>query len=256
VALMMDRQKIIQTMKKMVWYHKIELAPGIVTPGNDWEAMWAPMRAFLEAADLRGKRVLEVGCWDGYWSFEAERLGAAEVWATDDVSQRRNLGDTVRFAIECRGSKVKYRDDVSAYDADKRFDEKFDVVICYGVLYHLRYPVFGLAALRNALKTGGVLLLESAVLFDTPEPIMRWGYESIHPTDPSTWNAPSIPCLKLLLETSYMDVEACEVYSRHDAERRVGRGLARARAVVRSDDDVHVVPDHFLRQHNPGLRER
>jgi tRNA (mo5U34)-methyltransferase len=252
----MDREKMIETMNRMHWYHRIELAPGIVTPGNDWEFLWAPMRDFLKATDLRGKRVLEVGCWDGYWSLEAERLGAAEVWATDDTSQRRTWGDTASFAIDCLGSKVRYRNDVSAYEVDQRFEEKFDAIICYGVLYHLRYPVLGLASLRKALKPGGVLLLESTVLLDTEEPIMRWGHAAIHPGDRSTWNAPSIPCLKLLLESSYMDVESCEAYIRQDESLKIGRGRARARARPPTPDDVHPVPDHFLSQYNPTATYR
>src|SRR5207247_3660998 len=95
----LDRARIVETMNSMVWYHRIELAPGIVTPGADWEALWAPMRERHRAVDFRGKRVLEIGCWDGYWSFEAEKLGAAEVWATDDMSQRKTVPRSVPFAL-------------------------------------------------------------------------------------------------------------------------------------------------------------
>ena len=37
----LDRARIVETMNSMVWYHRIELAPGIVTPGADWEALLA-----------------------------------------------------------------------------------------------------------------------------------------------------------------------------------------------------------------------
>lgn len=242
----MDAARIVDVMNSMVWYHKIELAPGIVTPGNDWEAMWDPMRSYHRAFDFQGKTVLEVGCWDGYWSFEAERLGAAEVWATDDLSQRLTRHPTVEFAIECLGSKVRHRGDVSVYEVDRAFRERFDVVIFYGVLYHLRYPTLALAKLRRVLRPGGTLLVETAVVLDTEEPIMKWGCEGIYPQDRSTWNAPSTSCLRLLLESGRFEVDLCEAYCRQDERLKIGRGYARARAVERADDRWHVVADRFL----------
>ena len=52
---------------KPYWYHKIELPDGVTTPG------WAPLAAQMYniPADLTGKRVLDIGAWDGYWTFEA-----------------------------------------------------------------------------------------------------------------------------------------------------------------------------------------
>src|SRR5262245_32354123 len=64
------------------WYHRIELPGGVVTPG------WAPLcpPAYRIPEDLTGARVLDVGAWDGYWTFEALKRGAKEVVAIDDFS--------------------------------------------------------------------------------------------------------------------------------------------------------------------------
>ncbi|MBT7362842.1 MAG: hypothetical protein HN813_12755, partial [Rhodospirillaceae bacterium] len=64
------------------WYHRIELTDGVVTPG------WAPIDAasYRIPDDLTGKRVLDIGAWDGYWSFEALKRGAEQVIAIDDFS--------------------------------------------------------------------------------------------------------------------------------------------------------------------------
>lgn len=64
------------------FYHKIELRQEITTPG------WAPLDASMYRIpdDLTGKRVLDVGAWDGYWTFEALKRGAAHVTAIDDFS--------------------------------------------------------------------------------------------------------------------------------------------------------------------------
>src|SRR5690606_15233706 len=63
------------------WYHKIELPHGITTPG------WAPLdqSVYRIPDDLTGKTVLDVGAWDGYWTFEAIKRGAGVV-AIEDFS--------------------------------------------------------------------------------------------------------------------------------------------------------------------------
>src|ERR1700719_4896601 len=85
---MMDRELI----KRLVdehgrWFHEIELAPGIVTPGEDSNRLKLPILDELglpkNASDLR---VLDIGCSDGFFSFEMERRGAA-VTAGDFVPE-------------------------------------------------------------------------------------------------------------------------------------------------------------------------
>src|SRR5436853_2151050 len=63
-----------------LWYHTIEVAPGVVTPG------WFDLRPIVDRMpwpDVRGKRCLDIGTYDGFLAFELERRGAAEVIATD-----------------------------------------------------------------------------------------------------------------------------------------------------------------------------
>ena len=68
------------------WYHTIELAPGVVTPGYfDHRAIAAE----IPFPSLTGKRCLDVGTYDGFWAFEMERRGAAEVVAADVIDPSR-----------------------------------------------------------------------------------------------------------------------------------------------------------------------
>src|SRR3954451_23725329 len=63
-----------------LWYHTMELAPGVVTPG------WFDLRGVVDSLpwpDVRGKRCLDVDPYDGFFSFELERRGAAEGLAVD-----------------------------------------------------------------------------------------------------------------------------------------------------------------------------
>jgi len=63
-----------------MWYHSIEVAPGLVTPGL---FDLRPIVERLPWPDVRGKRCLDVGTYDGFLAFELERRSAAEVLATD-----------------------------------------------------------------------------------------------------------------------------------------------------------------------------
>src|SRR6478736_10571084 len=94
------------------WYHKIPLPGGIVTPG------WAPLNvaSYRVPDDLSGKRILDVGAWDGFWTFEALRRGAKQVVAMDDFSDLcGNLPESARSAWHnfdlCR--------DALGYDEDR-----------------------------------------------------------------------------------------------------------------------------------------
>jgi tRNA (mo5U34)-methyltransferase len=149
------------------WWHTIELAPGVVTPGG-WELR--PTAAELPWPDVRGKRCLDVGTADGFWAFELERRGAAEVVATDLPSAfQQKARARFELARELRGSRVVY-EERDVYD----LDGEYDVVFMGFVLQMVRDPLGALEAIRGVCR-GHLLLLDtiSLPLSLLPSPLAR-----------------------------------------------------------------------------------
>ncbi len=95
------------------------------------------LTAFDLPADLSGKRVLDIGPWDGFFAFEMERRGA-EVMAIDYVDL-----DTFRALHRYLGSKIRY-ERLDIYELTPERVGTFDIVLCLGVLYHLKHPLLAL----------------------------------------------------------------------------------------------------------------
>jgi tRNA (mo5U34)-methyltransferase len=135
------------------WWHEIELAPGIVTPGDDSNRMKLPiLDAIGLPPSMGGMRALDIGCSDGYFSFEMERRGASVV-AVDFVPDTYTGFATAR---EILGSGVEYRMD-NVYNLSPEKYGRFDVVLFMGVLYHLRKPLAALDAIRSVMNEGALL---------------------------------------------------------------------------------------------------
>src|SRR5262245_13949026 len=77
----------IETLKVRIaarpWFHRINLGNGVITPGIDDSP--AKLAGIRMPASLAGKSVLDIGTYDGFFAFEAERRGAARVLATDHM---------------------------------------------------------------------------------------------------------------------------------------------------------------------------
>jgi 2-polyprenyl-3-methyl-5-hydroxy-6-metoxy-1,4-benzoquinol methylase len=115
----------------------------------------------IRSIDFSGKRVLDIGCRDGLYSFEAETRGAAVVVGIDNDLSR----GAVELAIPARGSKVEMRE-MNLLDLTPDTFGLFDVVLFPGVLYHLRYPFEAMRAIRDVLVEGGRVVVETAVFAD------------------------------------------------------------------------------------------
>ena len=139
------------------WYHRIEVAPGVVTPGTHDSPAALSLLPLPES--MSGMRVLDIGARDGFFSFEMERRGA-EVTALDYVPP-----ELTGFAVASQllGSSVEYRVE-NVYDLDPRRHGRFDLVLFLGVLYHLRNPLLALDRIWDIC--GGDLVLESHVIDD------------------------------------------------------------------------------------------
>jgi tRNA (mo5U34)-methyltransferase len=237
-----SRHNLAEAVKKLDWVHRIDLGHGVVTPGT-WGEKTPEISRALDDAGVRGKKVLDIGCWDGLWSFEAEKRGAAEVYATDLVTQRRYSGQpTFRLAHKALGSRARYFPDVSVHDVGRLGVRDFDLVIYAGVYYHLRDPLRSFAMLRRVMKEGGTLLVEGAVL-DQPGCFAKFYYEQPYLTDLSNWWVPTVACLEQWVESSFFEVVAR--YGLWDAgggnlrTAMVARAIRRADArYIRPDDDL------------------
>jgi tRNA (mo5U34)-methyltransferase len=159
------------------WYHTLELAPGVVTPG--WfDLRYLPARIGFPA-DLHGLRCLDVGTFDGFWAFTMERRGAAEVVALDvpdpahwdwpldappeaiaELRARHEGGTGFPLAAEALASSVQ-RIERTIYALDPDVDGTFDFVYVGSLLLHLRDPVGALERVRAVCR--GRLLVVDAI---------------------------------------------------------------------------------------------
>lgn len=160
----MTKDELQQRVSALRWYHTIDLGHGVVTPGVDN----TPERlARLDLpADLSGRSVLDIGAWDGFFSFEAERRGAARVVASDFYAwhgegwgsgQGKAGFELARRALGSRVEDV----DVDVMDLSPDRVGLFDIVLFLGVLYHLPNPLLALE--RVAAVTRSLLVLETVV---------------------------------------------------------------------------------------------
>ncbi len=142
------------------FYHNIEVAPGIKTAGMAWTDEFVKTSCDLATGiDLKGKRVLDIGCRDGAMSLYAESRGATEIYAADNDASP----GLTNFIVPFRNSIIKPIE-ININDLDKANLGRFDVIFCCGLVYHLQAPFWGLRQVRDALKAGGILILETAIL--------------------------------------------------------------------------------------------
>ena len=168
---------------------------------------------------MDGERVLDVGSWDGYWTFEALKRGASFVVAIDDFSDGlgRNVDRSEKFRTFelCREALGYERNcmalDMSVYDIDRLKVAPFDRIFFFGTLYHLRHPLLALDKLRSMCC--GSIHVESAILDNIRSPYTLAGmpdgacHAEFYPgseygDNPSNWWVPSLKCLGAMVEAA------------------------------------------------------
>lgn len=270
------------------WYHRIELAPDVVTPGFHLEPLWDHLRSVRDKIDYTAKTVLDIASFDGMFAFEAEKKGASSVIATDCLY--RTFSNFL-FCREALNSGVVPFYNVSPYKLTERLDvyideqflpeeqdRRFDIVQHFGLLYHLRDPLLSLSQARSVLKQGGTLIVETDVVMDTDESFMLFNGlpNAARVRDNySVWWAPTRRCLFEMLESTLLRVDestysecffeppATEAGRASTARRealqtdrtpyRIGRGAVLATAIAPGGRNEKFERELSRTYRNPGL---
>jgi tRNA (mo5U34)-methyltransferase len=196
----MDAATLKTRMDAVRWYHTIELGHGLVTPGADNSP--ERLARLRLPASFAGQTVLDVGSWDGFFAFEAERRGAARVLATDSYSWHGSgWGNKAGFELARAALNSRVEDlDIDVMDLAPERTGVFDVVFFLGVLYHVRHPLLALE--RVASVTRKCLVLETVVdLLGYPRPAMAFFQGSELNNDPTNWWAPNIEGAEAMLRS-------------------------------------------------------
>jgi tRNA (mo5U34)-methyltransferase len=210
-----------------LWYHTLELPGGVVTPG--WFDL-RPVAGRMPWPDVRGKRCLDVGTYDGFLAFELERRGATEVLATDIADHEQwdwpprlrargpaalaaiagpAKGQGFAVAAQALGSRVR-REQISVYDLSPERIGTFDVVVCGSLLLHLRDPLRALAAIHSVCA-GAFLSAEVIELDLTLLHRRRPVFELDGTSELCTWWRPTAAGHRRMLEASGFDIEGPRV---------------------------------------------
>ena len=194
-------QHIRDEMATIEWFHFIDLGHGIRTPGKTENLL--RVKRLRMPAQLTGRTVLDVGAWDGFYSFEAEKRGARRVLATDYFCWSGPGWGTKRgfdFAHEVLGSHVESKE-IDVLDITPETVGKFDLVLLLGVLYHMRSPLLVLD--RMAAVTNDHLIVETIVdLTNIGRPALAFYPNRELANDPTNWFAPNESALHAMLHVA------------------------------------------------------
>lgn len=160
------------------WYHEFDFGGGLQARSTNPEVemhrrVWRFITQQLDQVDFHGKTVLDIGCWDGSWSFYAERRGARSVLAVDDSSQNWSDGRGIHLAKTLFRSNIEIDQNVSVYELS-RLARRFDIVLMFGVYYHLLDPFRAFAEIRHCCGPDSLVLLEGIEALGLPAKTVRW----------------------------------------------------------------------------------
>jgi tRNA (mo5U34)-methyltransferase len=187
-------------VQRYFWFHSIDLGNGVVTPGKKSpKVLRAEADAIFGPLDLRGKSVLDIGAWNGYFSFEAKRRHAQRVLATDHHCWTPEINGRATFDLARTALKLDIESlDIDVPDLAPATVGQFDVVLFLGVFYHLVDPI---RALQNlAAVTKDVAIVESHLdLRGLERPAMVFYPGTELNDDPTNWWGPNRQCMEALL---------------------------------------------------------
>ena len=204
------------------WFHNLDLGGVKTAPDHflgDYPAVkWERFCKALPQ-NLSGKTVLDVGCNGGFYSIKMKQRGASRVVGID--TDEKYL-EQARFAAEVSRVDIEFHN-LSVYRVAE-LQERFDLVLFMGVLYHLRHPLLALELLHEHvvadLLVAQSLLRGSSESADLPPDFHFWEEETFEnrnfprmyfienrfANDPTNWWIPNRACFEAMLRSAGFEI--------------------------------------------------
>ena len=188
-------------MNRLPWHHQIDFGSGVLSPGaTKIDVLRAQADVYFKN-NIKGKSVLDIGCWDGFNSFEAKRRGASRVVATDHFAWSDQCWGN-RASIELAREELQL--DIEIIDIDlpeisRATLGEFDVVLFLGVFYHLRHPF---SVLENISKLADEILVVETHLdaLEETRPSMIFYPTNELASDQTNWWGPNAQCVIAMMK--------------------------------------------------------
>ena len=160
-----SKDNINETQREAIWTTIQRLQPWRKGPFRlfdleidaEWRSNLKWNRIESAVGDLRGRKVLDIGCGNGYYMLRALAKDPELVLGLDPSVQFYYTFELFQWFL--RNPKIQY--DLLGFEHLSYFDQAFDVALCMGILYHHRSPVEILRDLKKTVRVGGFAIIES-----------------------------------------------------------------------------------------------
>lgn len=184
-----QREQLESDLRALIPWRKGPFSVFGIDIDTEWRSDWKWDRVAPHLSSLRNRRILDVGCGSGYHCWRMAGAGASWVLGIDPSPRfvmqfeflrhfaKNTPADVIPLGIEHLPERLNC----------------FDTTFSMGVLYHRSSPIDHLKELRDTLKPGGELVLETLVidgkLGEVLVPDDRYAQMR------NTWFIPSVPSL-------------------------------------------------------------
>jgi tRNA (mo5U34)-methyltransferase len=208
------------------WFHTFDFGSGLVTPGRDPSAK--KLHHLCLPADMRALSVLDIGAYEGFFSFHCEQRGAERIVAADRVawewpgSTAKPNFDAVRRALD---SRVQVESSAVEELSRTFMRQTFDIVLFLGVLYHAPDMVDYLHNVFSVTSDGGVCIIETYLdALDSPHAqAVIYSPEELN-NDASNWWGPNLKATATMLRrVGFRQVDFINLWDVNTGETLAGR---------------------------------
>ena len=207
------KAKIKETAKMMMPWRKGPFELFDIFIDTEWQS-FLKYNLLEPHFNLKGKRVADVGCNNGYYMFRMLSQEPASVVGFDPSALYKTQFDFMNHFVK---SDIKF--ELLGVEHLPFYEEKFDTVFCLGVLYHRADPVGTLKALAKGMEKGGELFLDTFMIDGNADICLS--PETTYSKIPNIYFVPTVKALKNWCgRAGFIDVEVIEITVTTEDEQR------------------------------------